>query len=222
MSITLDIKDGVALITMDDGKKNAITLDALGELEDALDKAEVDAKAVVLAGRPGSFCAGFDLKTMTGSDDEARMALSRRGGEMALRLYSFQKPLVAACTGHAFTIGAIWMATCDTRIGEQGPYKIGTTETAMGMTLPVWALVPLKERLNPAHFLPAVTQARVYDPEGALEAGFLDEVVPAGKAVERACALAAQFGELPGQAYAGNKLSTRVGSLDIMGASLNG
>ena len=58
MDISLDIQDDVALVTMDDGKKNAITIEAFQGLEAALDKAEADAAAVVLAGRPGSFCAG--------------------------------------------------------------------------------------------------------------------------------------------------------------------
>ena len=107
MSVTLTIENDVALITMDDGKKNAVTQAVLADLESALDTTEVDAKAVVLAGRPGSFCAGFDLATMTGGDRQAARALGSRGGALAVRLYSFPKPLVAACTGHAFTIGAI-------------------------------------------------------------------------------------------------------------------
>ena len=80
MDIGLDLRDDVALITLDDGKKNAITPDALADLNVAFDKAEADAKAVVLAGRPGSFCAGFDLATMTGGDVKAIMALGGGGG----------------------------------------------------------------------------------------------------------------------------------------------
>lgn len=107
MDISIDLQEDVALITMDDGKKNAIDLQALADLNVALDKAEADAKAVVLAGRPGSFCAGFDLATMTRSDMKAIMALGQGGGKLALRLWSLPKPLVAACTGHAFTIADI-------------------------------------------------------------------------------------------------------------------
>jgi enoyl-CoA hydratase len=220
MEIALDIQGEVALITMDDGKKNAVTQAALVELNVALDKAEADAKAVVLAGRPGSFCAGFHLPTMTGDDMNAIMALSNGGGKMTLRLWSFPKPLLAACTGHAFTIGAIWMSACDTRIGEQGAFKIGMNETKMGMTLPNWALEPLKARVSPRHWIPSIAQSRIYDPEGALEAGFLDELVPAGQAIERACARAAELASLPGKAYAYNKLHSRKSSLEIMRADL--
>lgn len=180
LDIAIDLQDDVALIAMDDGKKNSITQQALADLNVAFDKAETEAKAVVLAGRPGSFCAGFDLATMTGGDVKATMALGQGGGKLALRLWSFPKPLIAACTGHAFTIGAIWMCACDTRIGEQGPFKIGMTETKLGMTLGPWALEPLKARLSRRLWVPSIVQARVYDPDGALEAGFLDEVVRSG------------------------------------------
>jgi len=220
VDVSIDLQDDVALIVMDDGKKNAITPQALAELNVAFDKAAADAKAVVLAGRPGSFCAGFDLATMTGGDVKAMMALGQGGGRLALRLWSFPKPLVAACTGHAFTIGAIWMCTCDTRIGDEGNFKIGMTETRMGMGLGAWALAPLAARLSKQLWIPSIVQSRVYDPRGAVEAGFLDEVVPAGQAVERARTLAAELAALPAQAYAQNKLATRKESIAIMRADL--
>lgn len=220
MEVAIDLQDEVALISLDDGKKNAITEPALADLNVAFDKAEADAKAVVLAGRPGSFCAGFDLATMTGTDVKAIMALGHGGGKLALRLWSFPKPLVAACTGHAFTIGAIWLCTCDTRIGEQGAFKIGMTETKMGMGLGPWALEPLKARLSQQLWVPSIVQSRVYGPESAVEAGFLDEVVPAGQAVDKACAVAAELAALPAKAYGINKLSTRQESIAIMRADL--
>lgn len=65
MEIDFSITDDIALIRMDDGKKNAMTIAGLEKINTALDEAEKDAKAVVIAGRPGSFCAGFDLATMT-------------------------------------------------------------------------------------------------------------------------------------------------------------
>ena len=49
---------------------------------------------------------------------------------------------------------------------------------------------------------PSIVQSRVYDLLGAVEAGFLDEVVPEGQSAERACALAAEFAKLPSRAYA--------------------
>ena len=220
MEISYDQQDAVALIKMDDGKKNAITDQALDQLEACFDKAEADAAAVVLAGRPGSFCAGFDINVLKSGDMKAFAALGRRGGRFATRLYGFRKPLVAACTGHAFTIGAIWLTASDTRIGDRGDFKFGMTETALGQVLPPWALEPLKARLNPVHFVSAVAQSKIYDPEGAVSAGFLDRLVDNGTAIDAALEEAAMLAQLSADAYGGNKLSTRRASIEIMKADL--
>ena len=69
-------------------------------------------------------------------------------------------------------------------------------------------------------FLPVVTQSITMDPAGAVEAGFLDRLVPEGKAVETALETASQLAKLPAAAYAGNKLVPRQAALEIMKASL--
>ncbi len=216
MRVSLDTSDGVACVRMDDGKKNAITPSAIRDLNAALDEAEVKADALVLAGRPGSFCAGFDLAIMTGSDTAAMREVGLGGGRLALRLFRSPKPLVAACTGHAFTIGALWLLASDTRIGEAGPYKLAMTETKMGVPLPGWALELLEARIATPHFVPVVAQSKAYDPEGAIAAGFLDEVAPAGEVEARALAIASELAALPAAAYAANKLSRRTDRLERM------
>ncbi|MEQ9322907.1 MAG: enoyl-CoA hydratase-related protein, partial [Polyangiaceae bacterium] len=77
LSYTQD--DGVAVITMDDGKANALSHEMLDALDDALGRAEKEAKAVVIAGREGKFCAGFDLKTMM-AGPESDAGLLTKGG----------------------------------------------------------------------------------------------------------------------------------------------
>ena len=216
MDVSLDLTDGIACLRMDDGKKNAITPAAVADLAQALDEAEAKTDALVLVGRPGSFCAGFDLSTMTGGDLRAIGALGRGGGRLALRLYQYPKPLVAACTGHAFTIGALWLLASDTRIGEEGPFKLAMTETKMGVGLPVWAFELLEARIAKTHFVPVCTQSKAYDPAGAIAAGFLDEVVPQGKAEAAALETAAELAKLPPAAYAENKLTRRARSFEIM------
>ncbi len=216
MEITLDLSDGIAAVRMDDGKKNAITQAALSDLDGALDEAEAKADALVLAGRPGSFCAGFDLASITGGGPRALAELARAGGQLALRLYRCPKPVVAACTGHAFTIGALWLLASDTRIGEDGPFKLAMTETKMGVGMPGWAFELLEARIARTHFVPVVAQSQAYDPTGAVAAGFLDQVVPEGRAEALALETASGLARLPAAAYAENKLARRTGRLEAM------
>src|SRR4051812_2686618 len=109
----------VAIVTMDDGKANALSYAMMSEVEGLLDRAEKDAGAVVLAGRAGRFSGGFDLKEMMAGPDKAA-ALVTRGADFLLKLFTLPMPLVIACGGHALAGGALTVLTGDVRIGVRG------------------------------------------------------------------------------------------------------
>src|SRR5713101_2236105 len=129
------LEEKVAVIEMDDGKVNAISHSVI----EALDRAEREAKAIVLSGRAGRFSGGFDLGVMRGGAEQAR-ALVGKGAELALRLYGFSLPVVIACTGHAIAMGAVLLLSGDTRLGAEGDFKIGLNEVSIGLALPPFAM----------------------------------------------------------------------------------
>jgi len=203
-----ELRDGVAWIRMDDGKANALSFAMLEQLGAALDRAEKEAKAVVLIGRPGRFCAGFDLKVMMSGPEQARRIVLT-GGELLMRLYELPLPLVVGCTGHAIAGGALLVATGDERIGASGEFRIGLNEVQNGMPVPILAHELARDRLDPRHLTRAVLHAHLYDPEGAREAGWLDRVVDPG-ALEQECTAAAErLGQLPKGAFVMSKRSVR-------------
>ncbi|WP_208026837.1 crotonase/enoyl-CoA hydratase family protein [Rhabdothermincola sediminis] len=176
-AVTYRLDGSVAVIRIDDGKANAISHAIAAELDRGLTQAETDtAGAVVIAGRPGRFSAGFDLTVMRSGIDEARDLL-RVGAELALRIYTFPAPVVLGVTGHALAMGAILLLAADTRIGAAGEFKIGLNEVAIGMPVPRFATELARDRLSPRHLTAAVNHARIYDPTTAVDAGYLDEVV---------------------------------------------
>lgn len=217
---TLTIENNVATILMDDGKANAINHDMLDALNAALDTAEADAKAIVLAGRPNRFSGGFDLRVMleSGSAEDV-VALVKRGGELAHRLYGCKLPVIAACTGHAIAMGVFILLSCDTRIGAAGDFKIGANETINNMVLPPFAHLLTEERLAPNMKTRAVVQAELLNPDMAVQAGYLDQVVAPEVVISTAQALAAQMTQYP-PAYGGNKAQLRSVTLKAMADSL--
>lgn len=221
MTVDVRIEDAIAIVTMDDGKANAISNELLDALEPALDRADAEASAVVLAGRPGRFCAGFDLRTVRDAPPAERARLVQRGGRLLHRLYGYPKPLVAAATGHAVALGALILLAADTRIGARGDYKLGLNETAIGLPLPVFGLELARARLRPEQLTAAVIQARLYDPDSAAEVGYLDAVADEAEVVDSAIAVARQLAELPTDAYRATKLSLRDATLDTIARSLD-
>ena len=206
--VTCSTTDLVTTITMDDGKVNVFSIPMLHALHEAFDDAERDGTVVLLTGRPGCFSAGFDLKALAGPPDDA-VTLLRLGATLAERILSFPAPVAVACTGHAFPAGAFLLMAADTRVGADGPFKLGLNEVRIGLTLPWFAVVLARHRLTPAHFDHAAVTGAMLDPHTAREAGLLDAVVPPDKLDAAALAAARDLTVLDRQAHAATKLRAR-------------
>ena len=206
---TYRFDDDLAVITLDDGKANAFSTAAVQQVEAHLDQAEADgARAVGIVGRPGRFSAGFALDEMTQDVDHMR-ALVVAGARLWMRIYGLGVPTVAACTGHALAGGALTLLSCDRRIAADVPAKIGLNEVAIGLTLPKFGVELARDRLAPAAFTASTIGGQVYDVAGALEAGFVDVVVPEDELLATAEAEARRLGALRTSAYAGTKRNAR-------------
>jgi enoyl-CoA hydratase/carnithine racemase len=213
--VSYRLEAGVATLTMDDGKVNALSSAMLAELNAALDRAQQDRAIVLLTGRAGVFSAGFDLPVLRGGGVAAADML-KSGFELSARLLAFPTPVVAACTGHALAMGAFLLMSADYRVGAQGAFKIGANEVAIGLTMPHYAVELCRLRLAPQYFHRAVVSAEVYSPEGALSAGFLDEFVAPSALPDAATRATARLATLNMPAFAATKLRTREPALQAM------
>ena len=164
------------MIQLDDGKANAISHEMADQINAALDRAERDdVRALVITGRPGKFCAGFHLPTMQASVESARDLL-RVGGDLAVRLY-LSRAGRSRGYGACPRDGAILLMATDVRIGAAGDFKIGMNEVAIGMPVPKFATEFADDRLSRRHLDTAINLATIYDPAGAVDAGFLDVAI---------------------------------------------
>lgn len=200
-----DLAGGVATITMDDGKVNALSTAMLTELGGRLDQAAADDAVVVLAGRPRTFSAGFDLRCEPAGWPEMLLT----GARTAERLLTHPRPVIAACAGNAIAMGAFLLLSCDLRIGVQGDFRLGLNETAIGMTLPWFGIALARHRLTAPAFDRCTVTGALLAPDAAVRAGFLDEAVGDGE-FEAAVAATAQAAlALNAEAHAATKLRIR-------------
>jgi enoyl-CoA hydratase len=205
----------VATIVMDDGKVNVLSPAMQAELTAALDKAAADEAVVLIAGREGVFSAGFDL-TLLRERDERAAAMVRGGFELAARLLGFPTPVVIACPGHAVAMGAFLLLSADYRVGAAGSYRLTANEVAIGLPLPHTALEILRQRLTPAALGRAAALAEPFGPANAVEAGFLDRVVPADELLPTATAVATALAALDRRAHWETKQRLRQPVLDAI------
>ena len=218
--LTYRLDGSVAVLVLDDGKANVFNDNSIGAIHEALDRAQQEAGAVVLAGRPGRFSGGFDLAVM-GSDPHTMRALVRSGAELLLRIWEFPRPVVVACTGHAVAAGAMFLLAADYRIGIEGDWSIGLNEVGIGMPLPVFTVELARARLDPRQFTAATMHARLYDGAGAVAAGYLDEAVPAEQLLDRVMTVATGMAKFEPSGYLPSKQRVRQALADHVRASLD-
>lgn len=222
MSISLAVTDGIAQITLDDGRANAIDPAWLDSFMATFAEAEKAAKAIVIAGRDGIFSGGFNLKWMPTASAEELGYLLDTAGKLVCQVYGSERPVVGACTGHAIAMGQFLLLSCDTRIGAAGAFKFGANETMNGMNLPVFAQEICRARLDPTQLTKLVIQSHMYGPDEAVQLGALDLVVEPEQVIATATNIAKQLAQLPGGAYGWNKKAMRQATLDRIAATKNG
>lgn len=219
-AVAYQLDGKVATLTMDDGKVNVISSAMIQALNAALDRAVADRAAVILAGRAGTFSAGFDLPTMAKGGAPA-VAMLEGGFRLAERLLSFPAPVVAACGGHALAMGVFLLLAADYRVGADGAFKVGANEVAIGLTMPRFGVEMCRQRLAPAHFHRAVINAEIYTPADAVSAGFLDRVVAPEQVMAEAQAAMGKLAALSRTTHTATKLRTREAALTAIRAAID-
>ncbi|MEB0047434.1 MULTISPECIES: crotonase/enoyl-CoA hydratase family protein [unclassified Pseudomonas] len=213
--ISYHLEDGIATLTLSNGKVNAISPDVIAAFNAALDQALTDRAVVIITGQPGILSGGYDLKVMTAGPKEA-VALVTAGSTLARRLLSHPFPVVVACPGHAVAKGAFLLLSVDYRIGVEGPFSIGLNEVQIGMTMHHAGIELARDRLSKSALHRSVINGEMFNPKSAVEAGFLDVVVSAEELHGAALAAARQLKKINMTAHKNTKLKVRKALLEIL------
>jgi len=213
------LEDGIATLTLNNGKVNAISPDVIVALNAALDQATADRAVVIITGQPGILSGGYDLKVMTAGPQQA-VSLVTAGSTLARRLLSHPFPVVVACPGHAVAKGAFLLLSADYRIGVDGPFSIGVNEVQIGMTMHHAGIELARDRLRKSAFHRSVINAEMFNPQDAVGAGFLDKVVSAQELQEAALEAARQLKKLNMTAHKNTKLKVRKALLETLDSAI--
>jgi enoyl-CoA hydratase len=214
-----EIEDGVAWLSLDDGKANALSPAMIEEVCAGLDAAESAGAVTVLLGRAGIFSAGFDLRTFERGRN-AGLEMVRAGAELVLRLLAFPLPVLSVCTGHAYPAGAFLMLASDVRFGVAGPFRIGMNEVAIAMTVPRFAIQLARHRLTPPGFA-RITTAAMFSPDEAVRIGYLDRVLHPDECAQAVHSEASRLRALDRASFAATKARINESALRAVRAALD-
>ena len=174
---TLKKEYNISTITLDDGKANVFSSEMSKQVNACLDQVETESGCLIITGKEGMFSAGLDLKTIQGGDIEKIQEMSVSAFKLLARIFSFPRPVIAACSGHGIALGTFLLCCCDYRIGVKGEFMLGANEMRTNMVIPTPILELIKFRVNDSHKYRAVLGAEMYSLTDAQDAGLIDEVV---------------------------------------------
>ncbi len=213
--VAYELDDGVATLTLRNGKVNAISPQVIDGLHEGLDRAATDEAVVILTGTTGLLSAGYDLKVMTAGPQQA-IDLVAAGSALSRRMLAHPFPIIVACPGHAVAKGAFLLLSGDYRVGADGDFTIGLNEVQIGMTMHHVGIELARARLSPSYFNRCVINAEMLNPHQALQAGCLDAVVPVADVLPSAREMAEQLKKLTMNAHASTKLKVRKSLLETL------
>lgn len=186
-----EIQDNIVIVRLCDGATNAITLETLRQLKDIVDEVNEkdELKGIVLTGEGRFFSSGFSLPMFIGfeSGDEA-VAFFEEEEEILLDYFTCKKPVVCAMNGHSAAMGMILALASDYRIVSDHPkIKLGMSEIKIGLALSVAQSAIVRFGLDSdRRYRDVMYFGEMMAPGKALEMEVVDEVVEAGKLIERA------------------------------------
>jgi len=189
--VLVDVADGIMTVTLNRPKaKNAANkalADGVAAAMDQLDSSD-DIQVAILTGAGGTFCAGMDLKAfVTGEvphvEGRGFAGLTEKGP---------RKPLIAAVEGYALAGGLELAISCDMIVTADNA-KFGIPETKRGLAAAAGGLVKLPRQIPPRIAMEMALTGDFIDAARAAELGLVNQVVPAGTALDAAKELAAKI-----------------------------
>ena len=188
---------GIVILTLNTPhNRNALSLDMLQALIAALDDIANDdtARVVVLAGAGQALSAGHDLKEMQAHRNDCDrgrdfyVELFERCAALMQAVVALSKPVIAAVEGIATAAGCQLVAACDLAIaGEKARFGLSGVNYGLFCSTP---LVAVGRVVSRKQALEMALTGRLYSAAEAERFGLVNRVVPEGRALEEALALA--------------------------------
>jgi enoyl-CoA hydratase len=201
----------VRVLTLSSGRVNALDVELLEELADAVRELQRSgAGALVVTGAGRAFSAGVDLNRVLEGGADYTDRLVPAISEMLIAMFGYPGPTVAAINGAAIAGGCVLACACDRRLISPDA-QIGATEVRVGVPFPAAALEVARYACGD-HAEEVVLGARTYRGAEAVATGLAHRVV-AGDLIEAAVAEASELGDFPVDAYRHTKAQLRAPTL---------
>jgi len=164
--ISVSKEDGIATVTLNRGKVNALNEHLIEQLDKCFGDLERDeaVKAIIFTAQGKFFSFGFDIPEFT------------KFTNLYTSMFLFPKPVVAALNGHAIAGGCMLALACDSRIMTSGKAKISLNEISFGSSVFAGSVEMLKFCVGAKNAESVLYSGAMYTAEEAIQLGLIDRI----------------------------------------------
>jgi enoyl-CoA hydratase len=220
-AIRIERRENVTLVTLDDGKANALSSPVMNALRHTLVELAPGTGAIVLSGRAGFFSAGLDVKLMPTISHAERVEMVKDLGRLLLDVFLLGSPVVAAVTGHALGGGALLALACDVRLVADAKLRFGLNEVTIGLSVPSFGVEVARAAIPTQWHIESIVHGTVYTPEKALSRGIVESVHAPEALLASALARAEGLAALAHGPYETTKRRLRGAAVELVKATLD-
>jgi len=209
-SIKIEYHDDVAVIKLNNGVTNPLSLEFLREISKNLEnlKNESSACSLVIASNNDKFFSiGFNIPQLYEQSEEEVKEFYKTYNRLCLDLYKLPKPTIAAITGHAIAGGCILALCCDFRFIAEGKKLMGLNEIKLGVPVPYPGDCILRELVGMRNARDIMEIGEFYPPLESLKLGMVDQVLPLKQVLTEAIERAKLLGAMPQEVFGIIKLN---------------
>jgi enoyl-CoA hydratase len=214
-TLLCEVKDHVATVTLNRPQVlNALNSTVFNELDQAFMKfvGNVEVRVILLTGAgEKAFAAGADIGEIARLDVATGEAKARRGQEVLRMIETCGKPVIACINGFALGGGCELAMACTMRVASETA-RMGQPEVKLGLIPGYGGSQRLPRLVGRSMALKLLLTGEMVSATEALGIGLVDEVVPAGRLMERAEELAKTIVGMAPLAVAGCMEAVRWGS----------
>lgn len=203
--VRIEAQGNVGILRLDNGATNAIGRELVTHLQEKIDAARNEFKAIVFAGNPKFFSIGLDLPALMPLNRAEMTDFWHQFNRAVFDLYTLPLPTVCAATGHAIAGGMILCLTCDYRLAAEGKLKFGLNEVKLGVPVPYLTDMMLRELVGDRAATDMLYHGNLISVSEARENGLVDAVYPSESVENEALSLASKLAALPQSAFSATK-----------------
>src|SRR6185503_495578 len=177
-----EVKDGVALITLNDPPANTYSYEMMQELDRAILDARMDeaVQVIVITGKGEKFfCAGADIQMLANVTPTYKYYFCLHANETLNRLEQTPKLVIAAINSHCVGGGLEVAMAADIRLARNGAGKMGLPEVSLGVLPGTGGTQRLVRLIGKSHAIEMMATGQLFDFERGLTLGIVNQIFDA-------------------------------------------